>query len=206
VAVIIECSYCEARVDAKVIAEHRDPYNPDEEPGPFRAVLLECPNCKNALLAGQILEYFEKGSTWDEPTRLWPTPEKFLSHHIPEIVRTSLEEANLCFKARAYAACVVMCGRSLEGVCRHHKTKSQYLGGGLKELRERDLIDGRLFQWAQELQKSRNLSAHATGEKVSKQDAQDLLDFTNAICDYLFVLTAKFDAFIARRKKGEEPQ
>jgi hypothetical protein len=97
-----------------------------------------------------------------------------------------------------------MCGRSLEGVCRHYQTKSRYLGGGLKELRERELIDGRLFQWAEELQKSRNLSAHATGEKVSKQDARDLLDFTNAICDYLFVLTAKFEAFMKRRTKGDE--
>lgn len=88
---------------------------------------------------------------------------------------------------------------TLEGICRHYQTKSQYLGPGLRELRERGMIDGRLFRWAEELQKSRNIGAHATGEKVSKQDARDLLDFTNAICEYIFVLTAKFEAFMKRR-------
>lgn len=44
-----------------------------------------------------------------------------------------------------------------------------------------------------------NIGAHATGEKVSQQDARDLLDFTNAICDYIFVLTEKFQAFMKRR-------
>lgn len=193
---IIECSYCEAKVDAKIIAEHTDSPDPEDDPRSFRALLAECPRCKNCLLAGQ-LEGWEGG--WDAPTRLWPSPEEDLSWHIPEIVRTSLEEAGLCFKIRAYAACAVMCGRSLEGICRHHSTKSPYLGEGLKELRERGIIDGRLAQWAQELQNSRNIGAHASGEKVSKQDARDLLDFTNAICEYIFVLTEKYQAFMKRR-------
>ncbi len=64
------------------------------------------------------------------------------------------------------------------------------------------MIDGRLFEWASELQKSRNLSAHPSGEKVAKRDAEDLLDFTNAICEYVFVLTAKFDSFQKRRAKA----
>lgn len=46
---------------------------------------------------------------------------------------------------------------SLEAICRHHSTNNQYLGPGLKELRERGIIDGRLSQWAEELQKSRIL-------------------------------------------------
>jgi hypothetical protein len=92
-----------------------------------------------------------------------------------------------------------MCGRSLEGICRHYQTKSQYLGGGLKELREWGLIDGRLFQWAEELQKSRNIGAHATGEKGFTAGCPRFLDFTNAICEYIFVLTAKFKAFMKRR-------
>ncbi len=198
---IIECSYCEARVDGRVIAQHKDSYNPEEDPGEFLVSLLECPTCKNTLVAGQISQDFEDRQSWGLADRMWPAPERLFSWHIPPIVKTSLEEANACFKARAYSACAVMCGRSLEGICRHYKTKSQYLGGGLKELRDRSLIDGRLFQWAEELQKSRNIGAHATEEKVSLQDAHDLLDFTNAICEYVFALSARFDEFMQRRKK-----
>ena len=160
---------------------------------PFYGYLLECPQCNHMLFAGSYVD--QEGA----PSRLWPDPEKFVSWSIPEIVRPSLEEANICFKAGAYNACAVMCGRSLEGVCRHFGTLKKYLGGGLRELLDRQIIDGRLFQWAEELQKARNLSAHATGTRISKADARDLLDFVNAICEYVFVLTDKFNRFIKRK-------
>jgi Domain of unknown function (DUF4145) len=203
---IIECSYCEASVDARVLAHHKDPFNFDEDPAPFRVSLLECPRCNNSLLAGQYLAGETEGrEIWQDVHRVWPAPKEFLSWHIPDLVKASLEEANACFKARAFSACAVMCGRSIEGICRHFETKSKYLGEGMKELRERGIIDGRLLEWAAELQKSRNLGAHATGEKISKPDARDLLDFTNAICEYTFVLSAKFEGFMERRKKPPAP-
>ena len=191
---IVECHVCEARVDAKVIAQHRsqDPNDPVE----FYAALLECPQCKTTLLGGGYIDLDEL------PSRLWPFPEKYLSREIPEIIRGSLEEARRCFKAGAHSACAVMAGRALEGLCRHFGTAKTYLGPGIKELHDREIIDARLFAWAQELQKARNLSAHASGQRVSKEDARDLLDFVEAIGDYVFVLTTKFDAYMARRAKA----
>ncbi len=81
-----------------------------------------------------------------------------------------------------------MCGRTIEGVCNHHSTKNKTLAGGLKELRENGIIDERLFEWGDELRKHRNIGAHATSEKISKEDAKDLLDFSSAICEYVFTL------------------
>ena len=46
----------------------------------------------------------------------------------------SLIEAKICFKAKAFSACAVMCGRSIEGVCKHHDPKTKTLAGGLKKL------------------------------------------------------------------------
>ena len=201
---IVECSYCEAKVDARVIAEHVDP--PDTEIGlQFRASLLACPNCGNALLAGESEDgYTEAGGIqWGIPNRIWPAPDRQFSWHIPRIVRSSLEEANKCFKATAYSACAVMCGRSLEGICRHYKTRSGYLGGGLKELLEKEIIDTRLFAWSEALHKSRNLGAHASDEVVPKEDAGDLLDFANAIAEYVFVLTEKFRAYLERQQEAK---
>ena len=37
---------------------------------------------------------------------------------------------------------------------------------------------------------------------MSKDDAEDLLQFLEAIADYVFVLTAKFDSYMARRAKA----
>jgi Domain of unknown function (DUF4145) len=201
---IVECSYCEAKVDARVIANHTDP--PDDVMGTqFRVSLLTCPNCGNALLAGENEDPFTDSDIleWTIPNRIWPAPDRHFSWHIPLIVRSSLEEANKCFKATAYSACAVMCGRSLEGICRHYKTRSGYLGGGLKELLEKEIIDKRLFAWSEALQKSRNLGAHASEEVVSKEDAGDLLDFANVIAEYVFVLTEKFRAYLERQQKAK---
>jgi hypothetical protein len=97
-----------------------------------------------------------------------------------------------------------MCGRALEGVCVHFKTKNTILYAGLKELRDTKVIDERLFTWGDELRKVRNLGAHASTEKVPKDDAKDVLNFLHAICDYVFVLSRRFDSFMKRREKSDE--
>lgn len=192
---IVECHQCEVSVDARVVAQHQA--RDDEDPDVFDSYLLECPRCHTTLLGGQYV--FESGPL----ARLWPAPQKYLSHDIPEIVRFSLDEAYTCFKAGAFSACTVMAGRALEGMARHFGTQKIYLGPGIKELHAKGVIDARLAAWAGALQKARNLSAHASGERVSKQDAQDLLDFVSAICEYVFVLTRTFEHYMKRQ--GVEP-
>lgn len=197
---IIECPYCESKVDGEVKGEHKF-YDPQEGP-PFKAILLKCPVCNNALLGGS--DHYQTGrdtSEWSDLTRLWPQQENYINWEIPEIARNSLIEARSCYKAKAYSACTVMSGRTLEGVCKYHSTKDISLANGLKELKNKGIIDNRLYQWGEELRKHRNISAHATEEKISKDDAKDLLDFAQAICDYVFVLNAKFNRFMERKEK-----
>lgn len=197
---IVECPYCEAKVGCKPLAKHES-YNPEEDPAPWTTVLTSCPHCSQTLVAGYYTYSGDGEKVEDNPVRIWPAPPRMVDWSIPELVRDSITEANTCFRAGAYSACAVMCGRALEAVCKHFGARGM-LGVGLKELRDKKVIDGRLFDWASELQKSRNLSAHPSGEKVAKRDAEDLLDFTNAICEYVFVLTAKFESFQKRRAKA----
>lgn len=198
---IIECPYCESKVDGLVKGEHES-FDPNEDPFPFKAVLVQCPVCNNALLGGcDLIQVGPKEYEWSSLNRLWPKQESYVDSDIPAIARNSLIEARLCYKAKAYSASVVMSGRTLEGVCKHHATKSQNLALGLKELKEKGIIDERLFKWGEELRKHRNVGAHATDEKISKEDARDLLDFVNAICEYVFVLTEKFNKFMERKSK-----
>jgi uncharacterized protein DUF4145 len=201
---IIECHYCESRVDAKVLASH-DSFD-ENDPSPFRATLLECPGCNSPLLAGQYAEgeTAEGDQVWEAPVRVWPAPDRYVSWEVPAIVRTSIEEAERCFKAKAYTACAVMCGRALEGVARHFKTKSAYLAGGLKELAERKIIDARLLEWSEALRTQRNAAAHASTEKGSRDDARDVLDFAHGISEYVFVLSARYERF--RKRQSKEPK
>ena len=200
---IIECPYCESKVDGKVIGEHVS--HGEEDPFPFKAVLLECPVCKQALLGSQ--ELYEVGperEEWITGERLWPKPAISNRLLLPGNIGDSLEEAEKCYKARAYSACAVMCGRSLEALCKNYETKSKTIAGGLREMRERKIIDDRLYEWGEVLRQQRNLGAHATGENISKEDARDILDFANAICDYVFILSEKFERFKKRQEKKAE--
>jgi len=200
--VLIECSRCEAVVHAKEIAEHEinDPF--DTYPY-FKVSLLECPRCKDTLVSGQRSEDLEKEG-YSDPVRLWPEPYYYLPQSLPKVIRESIYEAEKCFKAKAYTATAVMCGRALEGICRHFETESKYIGKGLTELKEREIIDNRLFEWSVELQKSRNIGAHANDDVIEKRDADDLIAFVKSIVEYVFVMTARFEQFKSRKIKANK--
>lgn len=197
---IIECSFCEARIDCEELKIYQDF---DESNTPYKIFFLKCPQCENLLLGES--EYLRGGpddEEWSELERLWPDQETGLSREIPMIAKNSLIEAKKCYKAKAYKACAAMSGSALEGVCRHCLKKNRMmLGTGLKALKEKGIIDKKFYKWGEELQKHRNISAHATLEEITEEDAKDLLDFAQAICEYVFVLTTKFDRFMERKVK-----
>lgn len=205
---LIDCTHCQARVNAEVLraAAYRDP---ELWPDSYQLALLRCPECKHLLVGEQSLvapaETFPDEEKWSIPARVWPEPVSQLAPAIPETIRTCLLEARKCLHATAYTACVAMSGRAIEAMCRHFGTKKQTLFEGLKELHESNVIDTRLYEWGDELRKHRNLAAHATGAKFNLTDAKDLFDFSTAICDYVFVLTEKFENFKKRQAK-EGPQ
>ncbi|PZV06868.1 MAG: hypothetical protein DCF32_08815 [Leptolyngbya sp.] len=194
---IAECPYCELKVDC----EDKGHIDFDTGSGyPTKVVLLKCKICQKPLLG--IAEMFQvdyEKWEWDAASRLWPDPEADINGTIPELVRNSLIEAKLCFKAKAYSACTVMCGRAIEGVCKHHDAGINSLATGLKKLRESGVIDERMYSWGEALRISRNLGAHATTEQINQEDAHDLLDFSIAICEHIFILNVKFDRFKQRQ-------
>lgn len=73
------------------------------------------------------------------------------------------------------------------------------LGKGLDELRKSNKIDERLYLWGKEIHAHRNLAAHPSGKEFSREEAEDLYEFVNAICEYLFVLQDRYDRFMQRK-------
>jgi len=196
---IIDCPNCESKVDGILKGEVVE-NAPDDFP--HKCVLVQCPVCGWGLLGISEFDPSEyDNEQWSNLYRVWPKQESHVDREIPDIARNSLVEAKLCFKAKAFSACAVMCGRAIEGICVHYQTKNKSLAKGLEELREKRLIDDKLFEWGEALRMHRNIGAHATATKISKDDARDLLDFTQAICEYIFVLTEKFNKFKERAAK-----
>jgi len=197
--VLIECHVCRALVDAVVIG-----HNDDNDFFETRTYLLKCPSCSTSLVAESYEDQISDKPAWTKPVRVYPRPKRQLGQDIPPIVKASIEEAERCMQAGAHLAATAMCGRALEAICRSHGTKDNYLGGGLKELRDSGVIDARLYQWGEELRDQRNDAAHATDTEISARDANDVLTFTYAIIDYVYLLAKKFEEFQERKRKRVE--
>jgi hypothetical protein len=200
--ITLECPHCEAVTNAEVKGVTQEGPT-DEAGGPWLVTLAACPKCGGALVGVQETYGCEDGRpVWTEPVRVWPELPLALDWRIPRDVRTSLVEARNCLKGKTYTASAAMTGRAMEAVCRHFKTQSNYLGPGLKELNKRRIISAQLNKWGRELHLYRNTAAHADPKRISKEEATDLFKFAVAICDYVFVHTNDYKAFM-KRKKGK---
>jgi hypothetical protein len=195
---LIECSNCEAKVDAKVLAEKNIPANEDSDP--YKYLFMECPSCHSIMLGGSELEPVEDGNwSFRSAKRLYPEPPIYFDHSIPKTARQSLYEAKKCLSVGAYSAAAVMCGRAIEAIS-ISKTTAKSLADGLKKLKDQNIIDQRLYDWGEALRKERNMGAHANESDISKDDARDVFDFAKAFCDYIYVLSEKYEEYLDRKK------
>lgn len=202
--ILINCPSCSepaiARVEAAMVHE-------DFSHVPSLYELSRCTKCGAALLAWEE----DTGHGWDgEPMVVWPTSreQRALSPKIPHQLRQAHEEARKCFSVKAYTAAVVMVRRTLEGVCKDQNVqqgrRNVPLFQMLESLKSAGKIDGRLFEWAQALRVLGNEGAHFTEAEVTREDASDSIDLAEALLDYMYVLSAQFDEFKARRGWGQE--
>ena len=184
--------------------------------------LLECPQCEEVSIFDKWVVHRDGASTqagrpadfklwgclacgqpqlWYEPEnkRLWP-PVTALAPGIPASIAREMVEARACFDANLYTATAVMVRRTLEGMCIEQGTQKKALFQALQELRDNGKIEGRLFDWAQALRVLGNQGAHFSKESVSREDAADALSLAEALLNYIYVFTAKYEEFQNRRQ------
>lgn len=90
--------------------------------------------------------------------------------------------------------------RVLEGMCSDQGIRPKRLVDQLKELRDANKIEGRLFEWAEGIRIVGNHGAHFNKSAIKREDAEDALAFAEAILDYLYVFTARYEEFLRRRQ------
>jgi hypothetical protein len=219
---IIDCHICKAKVAA--VEDGRSACNgyieEAGEPWGERVLVGSCPRCKTILVGHSSQLRFEgydaDEDVWSDFSRVFPKPSKaFSSYRIPRTVTDSLVEADRSLQANANIAACVMFGRALEALCRDileepikahdaktgSKQKRFMLGAGLKQLREKKVIDDRLYDWSQQLAAFRNLAAHPEDISISRDDAEDLQTFVYAIVEYVYDLADRYDEFKERAEK-----
>ena len=192
---LLECSRCAAIVKAQEIASYFD----DDVDDPFACkwTFAKCPSCNQPLLAVQC-DYGE-GLEADTPSRVYPARDRKMGMSVPKSIRLAFDEAMVCFKAKAYTASAIMCRKTLEGLCAEHGVKAHNLSLSLKKLKEGGVIEERLFEWAEALRTLGNEAAHGVSSVISPQDAKDILEFTEALAEYVFTYRDKFERFNKRR-------
>ena len=221
---IIDCPWCKAKVGAVETgrAVHKGVNDEAGEPFSERIVVGLCPSCGSPLVGeSHQLDFQRYGSDedrWSDIVRVYPKPPRtFISYRIPRVVKESLAEADRSLQANANTAACVMLGRALEAVCRNilDSTTSMtapasspptpqrkvMLAEGIKQLKEKGVIDERLYDWSQQLHAFRNIAAHPEDITISREDAEDLQSFVYAIVEYIYDLTDRYKEFKERIAK-----
>jgi len=205
------CSECNIQVEARVIATvghgfKSQAMNPEDQvDAPFTQNIFSiavCPKCDAPFFVKEVLSGVpaEFEAIADEVV-LYPAAVRASFEKIAEPVKRAYEQALRCYSSSAFEACALMCRRSLEALCRSQGVQSGNLDSKLKKLAEQRVIDARLAEWAHGIRIVGNEAAHDTDTELSKEDAKDALDFTEALLTYVFVLNERFAAFSARRKQ-----
>lgn len=206
------CGHCNVQVRACVMATHvkSTPEYPLADPCDTPHEVLEyaiaaCHRCESVFLVE--LRFCEVPGEFSAPQGervLYPPVRQFPVDGMPATVARTYSTAADSFVRALYEPCVIMCRKCLEAFCRELGA----FGGTLKEqlgkLGEAGQIDQKLLVWANELRLIGNDAAHDLDVVIKQADAQDALDFVEAILMYSFSLNRRFEEFQKRRQAARK--
>jgi len=216
----IRCEHCGNKTFMKIIAkgkytEYDD--SPDEDGihyswTDYHIENLFCPNCNKLNVIGfNVSEDIDSINmpnyqpiSSSEIYYLYPLLKDF-GNNSPNIqdIRNTYREANTCFQIELYTSSVIMCRKTVEMLCLYFDiNQPSTLDRKLAKMRDEKIIDNKFYEWANALKSFGNEAVH-TSEKFSKEDAQDILDFTYALVEYCIDFNYKFKQLLKRRGKGE---
>jgi hypothetical protein len=191
--VLGECTSCQAKVNATIL--HSYEWHSEDEPS-VRYNFGKCPRCAGPFIIGQT----DWGRGYEDEWQIHPLQDRGPSQSLPAPILSAYVEALACYKARAFTAAAIMCRKTVEGLCVAHGVHTSNLAASLKSLRDKGIIEARLFEWADALRLSGNEAAHDVSVTISPEDAKDIVEFTNALLEYVFTFRDRFTAFQKRRQ------
>jgi hypothetical protein len=202
----VECGRCHRTVVAAVLGKVYE----EEDDGPWgvETVLMKCPACGSPIVATQRHEatrppdYFWEAS--GPAVLVYPSPARRLSWATPAAISDAFDEAQRCYRINAYRGAAILARLVLEGIAAELGQQEGNLAGRLRRLAESGDMDAQLVRWAVALKDVGNEAAHELGAPVTRQDAEDVLSFAEALADYVFTFRKRFEEF-ERRRSGVSP-
>ncbi|EFA73635.1 hypothetical protein B7O87_01415 [Cylindrospermopsis raciborskii CENA303] len=211
---VLNCVTCKGLVNAKEIDSYFTPIqtkdsmanSPDKIGTKYKFTFLQCTKCSHPFITRT--EYSDNPEHYNDPTygqpkTLYPTSEKTISSEIPTYIRTVLEEAIRCYANKAFIASVIMCIKTLEYICKDYKIEAVSLEKKLNKMKEQEIIDQNLYDWADRLRVTENDFVHKS-ITCGATDAQHIINFTYTVTDYIFTYRKKIEHFKQNSKKVSE--
>jgi hypothetical protein len=147
--------------------------------------VIHCPNMEEHDFYIEL----ENGALKDSPQKIIIDNPDFKSPPIPEKILEDYREANICFANNASKACVVMCGRALEGLTFDQKAEGKTLYDKIKYLFDNRLISKPLYNAFTKVRTFRNLGAHYQHlNTIKKGDDKKILDITKHVIEHIYIL------------------
>jgi hypothetical protein len=150
--------------------------------------IMVCQSCERRFVAK-----IDSRGYWEA---VYPIAHKPVAAEIPQPIGSEFGEAHLCFAVGAYRGCLAMCEVALEAVWRDQGAK------GLSDLRDKGTISQKLFDQADEVRLWANVAKHELFDQpVSREDAEELLGYLEAVLDAVYVQPARLTALKQKRKE-----
>jgi hypothetical protein len=167
----------------------------DDDPVQFS--MTRCPRCESPSLISQDRGQIEddEDSCWNSADIIYPQPFRDFNFDVPRNIQKLYIEARRCFQSKVYTACTLMCRKVLEATCIELGECKGTLHNKTEHLKNKNIINGQLYDWVTALRMIGNQAAHNVQANFSKDEAKWSLDFTEALLDYIFVLSKKFKEF-----------
>lgn len=195
------CPTCNSIVETGILFSYSyDVAYTDELQNQGTVVILgKCLNCNRPFLSQEDFQNIEDHYFANNHFQLFPLTDNMALKNAPEIVYRPYQEAQKCFRAQAYEACVIMCRKGIEAICAHKGEKKGALSDKLKNLKDNHILEETFYNWSNELRLIGNDGAHSHNKIIEKQDAKDAIDFFDALITYLFHLVDQYDKLKTRR-------
>ncbi len=162
--------------------------------------VYECVTCSEPTLIRSVYEPQIENTVTVHEKQLYPTSESSLTN-LPQKIEKAYTAA-IKVKNIEPNACAVLVGRTLEAACNHEEAQGRTLAQKLNYLAENGRIPNTLAAMARQLKELRNLGAHDAEDVVTEEDVPIILDFLEAILEYLYVAPAKIEAVQARLRRA----
>ena len=172
--------------------------------GTMKLRLSRCIVCSEITLK-EVLNYEDKfGDFYSEEKIYYPITKTF-SNNLPSTVNRAYWTA-LKVKPIDPNAFAVSVGRTLEAAYNHERAQGRNLTQKLDFLVQNGRIPKTLAEMAKQLKELRNLGAHDDEDEVTEEDIPIILEFLEAILEYLYVAPAKIEAVRTRLKRSTPPE